>query len=181
MLDLYLSTVRVRINQTEFPEGIYLFWHSKMLIGWRLFRGKNFNTIISRSKDGEILSAILERWSYKISRGSSSKGGKEALDELVVDADQRHYAALTPDGPRGPALEVKNGALSLAYKTKLPLIPVRINYSSKKILSRSWDKFEIPLPFSLCEVTIGSKYAYDKILDGTELIRFKNKLKSEMN
>ena len=152
-----------------------------MLIGWRLFKGKNFNTIVSKSKDGEILSNVLTRWSYKIARGSSSSGGKEALDELIQSVQENHFAALTPDGPRGPALEIKNGALALAFKTKLPLIPVSINYSRKKILSKSWDRFEIPMPFSTCEIIIGDKIPYDSVIEGEALNVFKNKLKAGMN
>ncbi|CAN5484230.1 hypothetical protein BH10BAC5_BH10BAC5_24800 [soil metagenome] len=179
-MDIYLSTIRIRIDSDVFPEGIYIFWHSKMLIGWRLFKGKNFNTIVSRSNDGEILSNVLTRWSFKIARGSSSKGGKEALDELTGSLKNFHFAALTPDGPRGPAMEIKNGALSLAFKSGLPLIPVSINYSKKKVLLKSWDKFEIPSLFSTCTVKIGSKYRYIEKLENNELIEFKNRLKLEM-
>lgn len=181
MLDAYLSTVRVKVNQSTFPEGIYLFWHSKMLIGWRLFKGKNFNTIVSKSKDGEILTNILTKWDYFVARGSTSKDGKEALGNLISEVKKKHFAALTPDGPRGPAMEIKNGALSLAFKTGLPLIPVRINYSKKKKFIKSWDKFELPYAFTKCEVTLGKKHFYNNILEGEELNTFKNLLKSEMN
>lgn len=169
------------MNKELESEGIYLFWHSKMLIGWRLFKGKRCNTIVSTSKDGDILTNVLDKWDFNIARGSSSKDGKTALDLLVANLKLNKLAALTPDGPRGPAMEMKNGALSLAFKTGLPLIPLRINYNKKKIFVKSWDKFELPFAFTKCEVTVGNKYYYNAILEGEELSIFKNRLKSEMN
>ncbi len=169
------------MNKELDNEGIYLFWHSKMLIGWKLFKGKRCNTIVSTSKDGDILSNILDKWDYNIARGSSSKDGKVALDLLVTNLKMNKLAALTPDGPRGPALEMKSGALSLALKTGLPLIPVRIKYNKKKIFIKSWDKFELPFAFTKCEVTVGNKHYYKEILEAEELNIFKNGLKSEMN
>ncbi|MEO8664950.1 MAG: lysophospholipid acyltransferase family protein, partial [Ignavibacteria bacterium] len=159
---------------------IFIFWHSKMLIGWWLFRKRKSAALVSQSKDGEILNNILERWNYRIVRGSSSKGGKAALQELTALVKDGYSAVITPDGPRGPAKEIKNGALIISMESMVPIIPVRIVYSSKKILKKSWDRFEIPLPFSKCEVHFGSEYNYEKFLEEKELDAFKKKLSGGM-
>ena len=151
-----------------------------MIAGWYLFRNRKAAAIVSQSKDGEILSKILKRWDYIVCRGSSSKGGKEALKELIEFGRQGYSIVITPDGPRGPVNELKNGALIAANECGIPVIPINIKYSSKKILEKSWDKFEIPFPFSKCEVKIGAEYYYEQFLEEEELTDFKNKIKKEL-
>lgn len=151
-----------------------------MLVGWSLFKGRKACALVSQSKDGEILSALLKKWNYKVSRGSSSKGGKEALADLIESANNGYLIVVTPDGPRGPAHQIKNGALIIANECNIPVIPVKIKYSSKKILTKSWDNFEIPYPFSRCEVTFGSEFFYNEYLDEAKLTEFKNNLAAEL-
>ena len=186
LIKILVSTLRVKIsNQSPLEnalnkKAVFIFWHSQMLLGWSLFKNKTSYALVSQSKDGEILSALLKKWNYKVSRGSSSKGGKEALSDLITAAKNDYSIVITPDGPRGPAGKIKNGALIVSHDTGIPVIPVKINYSSKKILEKSWDKFEIPYPFSKCEVTFGNEYFYTEYLDETKLTEFKNKLASEL-
>ena len=80
-----------------------------MLLGWWLFRDKNFSALVSQSKDGEILTNILNSWGYNVMRGSSSKGGKKALEELI-SVSLKSSVVMTPDGPRGPAGVSPTGA-----------------------------------------------------------------------
>ncbi|MCB0725424.1 MAG: lysophospholipid acyltransferase family protein [Ignavibacteriae bacterium] len=180
LLPVYLLTVRTKIfgNVPE-KNAIFIFWHNKMLIGWRLFKGKRYTALVSQSKDGEILSRMLKKWKYNVVRGSSSKGGKEALDEIASDK-LNSSVVITPDGPRGPAGIIKNGALILSNKTGFPIIPVSISYSRSKVLSKSWDKFEIPLPFSTCTVKFGDEFYYSEYLPDPELDQFKTRLAKQM-
>lgn len=181
-INTYLKTIQFRIH--NMPDSskkyIFIFWHSKMLTGWHLFKGRGYSALVSQSEDGEILSNILVKWKYQITRGSSSKGGKEALRELKDFLNNGNSVVMTPDGPRGPAKEIKNGALILSYETSIPILPVKIIYNKKKILERSWDKFEIPLPFSGCEVYFGNEFHYNKYLNEDELKKFKRRLSEEM-
>ena len=62
----------------------------------------------------------------------------------------------------------------------MPIIPVKIVFEKKKILTKSWDRFEIPMPFSKCEVSFGNKYFYDTILEDEKLDDLKNKISGEM-
>lgn len=181
LLDLLIMTLRIECSgfPDEHNRSVYIFWHSKMLVGWWLFKNKNFTALVSQSKDGEILSNVLKSWGYKVLRGSSSKGGKEALDELI-DSAKQNSVVLTPDGPRGPAEIIKNGALIISNKSSIPVVPVRIIYKSKKILSKSWDKFEIPYPFSKCEVVFGEGVHYPEYLEDAKLEIFKKSLSQKM-
>lgn len=182
LIKVLVSTLRVKITNKNAlsKKAVFIFWHSQMLAGWSLFKNKKSCTLVSQSNDGEILSVLLKKWNYKVSRGSSSKGGKEALHELIDAANKGSSIIITPDGPRGPARQIKNGALIVAYECSMPIIPVKIIYSSKKILVKSWDRFEIPYPFSKCEVSFGSEYFYNEYLIEAKLTEFKNKLASQL-
>jgi lysophospholipid acyltransferase (LPLAT)-like uncharacterized protein len=151
-----------------------------MLIGWWLFKKDNFFALVSKSSDGDILSKLLNGWKYKVIRGSSSKGGKDALEHLIDEIDNGSSVVITPDGPRGPENKIKNGALIISNKTGFPIIPIKINYLKKKILLKSWDKFEIPLPFSKCEVSFGCSFYYKEFLYDDKLVNFKFELSSQM-
>jgi lysophospholipid acyltransferase (LPLAT)-like uncharacterized protein len=151
-----------------------------MLIGWWLFKDKKAAALVSQSKDGDILNKLLKKWKYQVVRGSSSKDGKEAIQELIKLINGDHSAVITPDGPRGPVKEMKNGIFIISNKSKIPIIPVKIIYLKKKVLNKSWDKFEIPLPFSQCNVYFGEKYFYEKYLTDDELNDFKKNISKEM-
>lgn len=127
--------------------AVIAFWHGYMLPVWRFFSDKNSSALISQSKDGEILAEILEKWNYKLARGSSSTGGKEALGKLTELA-RTGYALITPDGPRGPLRKLKAGAVIAAQLSQSPLVLCQVKIKSKYTFKKSWDFFEFPLPFS---------------------------------
>ena len=151
-----------------------------MMIGWWLFKDRRSAALVSQSKDGDILNSLLMNWEYKIVRGSSSKGGKDAIQALTEIVNKNYSAVITPDGPRGPAGEIKNGALIISNRCGIPVMPVKIIYQRKKILTKSWDKFEIPLPFSECDVYFGNEYSYEKYLSENELAELKKTISNEM-
>ena len=108
--------------------------------------------MVSASKDGGLLARILERFGAQPVRGSSSRRGPQALLELTSWAERGYDLAITPDGPRGPCYVVQDGAIALAQLTGFPLVPVAYNLNWK-IRLKSWDRFQIPLPFARCDVT----------------------------
>jgi lysophospholipid acyltransferase (LPLAT)-like uncharacterized protein len=109
--------------------------------------------MVSASKDGAFLTAILEAFKVQPVRGSSSRRGPQALRELTSWAKNGFDLAITPDGPRGPRYVIQDGIMSLAQLTGLPIIPVSYHLS-RKIQVNSWDRFQIPLPFCRCEVSV---------------------------
>lgn len=159
---LLCITLRVKKNNSSLFENyrknntqcVIAFWHGSMLVGWYLHRPRNGGPVaalVSQSEDGEILSATLVRWGYAMIRGSSHIGGKEAM-QLMVDAiTQGNSLCITPDGPTGPRHQMKMGAVRAAQRTHVPLFLVGIGANRKKML-KSWDRFEIPLPFSKVSV-----------------------------
>lgn len=148
----------------EQPNGpaIYCFWHNRLALCTAVYErfNKRLNptqgvvALVSASRDGAFLSAILKSFRAHPVRGSSSRRGPQALLELTTWAERGYDLAITPDGPRGPRYRVQEGVMSLAQLTGLPVIAVG-SYLSLKIRLKSWDAFQIPLPFARCEVRIG--------------------------
>ena len=110
--------------------------------------------LVSASKDGAFLASILECFGVQPVRGSTSRRGPQALLELTGWAERGYDLAITPDGPRGPRYEVQEGVMGLAQVTGLPIIPASYHLNWK-VQAKSWDRFQIPLPFASCEVAIG--------------------------
>jgi hypothetical protein len=109
--------------------------------------------LVSASKDGALLAAVLETFGVEQIRGSSSRRGPQALLELTSLAEQGYDLAVTPDGPKGPRYVVQQGVIALAQVTGLPIIPVTCN-TRRKLCLKSWDGFQIPLPFSRCDLIL---------------------------
>jgi len=143
------------------PPGptIYCTWHNRLALSMTAYFGfiKKHNetqglaAMVSASKDGGFLAAILRCFNVQPVRGSSSRRGPQALLELTTWAERGYDLALTPDGPRGPRYEVQDGVTSLAQVTGLHVVPCSWNLGWK-LQIKSWDGFQIPLPFSRCDM-----------------------------
>lgn len=105
----------------------------------------------SASKDGAIVAGIIQRFGAQPVRGSSSRRGVHAMKEMVKWAKKGYDLAVTPDGPRGPKYTVQHGIVTLAQMTGHPILPISYTLS-QKITLKSWDNFQIPIPFSRCDV-----------------------------
>jgi len=159
---------------------VIAFWHGTMLVPWFINRNKNFGALVSNSKDGDLLAKLLSKWNYKVARGSSHSGGKEALATLLNFTDKNYSVAITPDGPTGPPHKMKAGAVVTAKKTGTPLVLLGINYTKKYILN-SWDKFQIPKPFSKIYVIYSRPIFIDKNLSYDETSGIILKCEAELN
>ncbi|MFH1052647.1 MAG: lysophospholipid acyltransferase family protein [bacterium] len=154
LLKIISKTWRFQITGTNpGSPGILAFWHGDMLAVWKYFSDVNPVAVISQSRDGEILSGLLSKWNYSLIRGSSSKGSKEALTEIVEKASN-NLVLITPDGPRGPYHEFKPGAVVAAQRSGTKLYLCNVKMSSKFRFKKSWDKFSLPLPFSKISLNI---------------------------
>jgi lysophospholipid acyltransferase (LPLAT)-like uncharacterized protein len=127
--------------------AIYSLWHARLLPGTWAYRGRGVAALISRSRDGDRIAALVERLGYVTARGSSSRGGREGYAEMVRWAERGRSLTLTPDGPRGPAGVVKIGVVRLASVTGLPVLPTACA-SRPAWFARSWDRFLVPPPFA---------------------------------
>lgn len=133
---------------------IYCFWHDRILSSTYFFRDKKIIVMTSQSFDGECIARTIVNFGYGASRGSSSRGGVGALIEMIKFMKEGFPGAFTVDGPRGPRYEAKAGPCILAKKTGNPLIPFVIE-TEGFWQTRSWDRLQIPKPFSKAKVIFG--------------------------
>ena len=161
---LLAATLRYRVDGglSRLPEApvIFALWHNRLGLCMKAYEGfvrphhDKLAALISPSKDGALLARILQEFGVQPVRGSSSRRGAQAVLELTSWAERGYNLAVTPDGPRGPCYVVQEGVMALAQVTGLPIVPYscRIGW---KIRVKSWDRFQIPLPFARCEMTFG--------------------------
>ncbi len=168
IVNLVIKTYRIDIQNSDAvkkvlnndKQFIVAFWHGRMLIPWYVHKNYKVAALVSKSKDGEILTRLLKNWNYKVVRGSSHIGGKEALKIMEDKLDEGFSFAITPDGPTGPPHKMKPGAVVLAHRKKVPLFLIG-TASKKHYVFNSWDKFQVPKPFSKI-VVIYSEPVYIK-------------------
>ncbi len=134
-------------------QPIYTFWHDRILLSTYFWRRRGIVVMTSQSFDGEYIARFIQRFGYGAARGSSSRGGVGALVEMVKLMRAGRPAAFTIDGPRGPRHEAKMGAVLLAKKTGSPILPFAIN-AARYYAAPSWDRFQIPMPFTRARVLI---------------------------
>jgi len=187
------ATLRYRWND---PSGrfvnppstrsIFALWHNRLVLcpeAHRLYRKRNGGlptaALVSASKDGGFLAAVLEHFRIQPVRGSSSRRGARALLELTKWAKQGYSLAITPDGPRGPCYVVQEGIVSLAQLTGLPIVPFSYNVRWK-IRLNSWDRFVIPLPFSECDMNVGVPIHVPRDASQEQRAAFREQLQSAL-
>jgi lysophospholipid acyltransferase (LPLAT)-like uncharacterized protein len=125
---------------------IYAFWHEYLFVPSYVYARPDTAVLIGLHADGELLTQINERFGFQVIRGSSTRGGTTALLRMLRDGKSRHFG-LTPDGPQGPRRKCQFGAVYLASRTGMPIVPVGFGYG-RCWRARSWDRFAVPVPFS---------------------------------
>jgi lysophospholipid acyltransferase (LPLAT)-like uncharacterized protein len=141
----------IRKNQGQV---IYAFWHGRMLILSYSHRWQKIHVLISQHRDGELIARIIERLGFVSIRGSTTRGGTKALFEMAKKGASGYDVGITPDGPKGPKFKVQLGAIYIAQRSEMPIIPITNSAKSRWTLS-SWDGFLIPKPFSKAVIMIG--------------------------
>ncbi len=137
----------------ELPIGpaVVAFWHGDMLPVWKQFEQSDSVALISQSRDGSLLAQLVGRWGFTTVRGSSSRGGSEALSSMVGALRSGRRVLITPDGPVGPQHQMKPGAVIAAHRARVPLVLCRVK-ADLAIHGSNWDRFLIPLPFAAIEL-----------------------------
>jgi hypothetical protein len=133
---------------------LYTLWHGRMFLSIQAHRQEGIATMASRSKDGEVIARWLEANGYRVVRGSSSRGGSQALREMVREVRAGRHAALTVDGPRGPARVAQAGAVWLAKATGNPVLPFHLE-ADRYWTVNSWDRTQIPKPYATVAIAMG--------------------------
>jgi lysophospholipid acyltransferase (LPLAT)-like uncharacterized protein len=139
---------------------VLAIWHQNLLAGIMAQTGKTHVVIISRSKDAKPVSYACNKLGHITKHGSSKKkmvdkGGKLAKDEMIEVMKTGIPGALTVDGPKGPAFEVKPGIIDMAKKANVMIVPYTLAFSSYWEFN-SWDTFRIPKPFSKILISYGT-------------------------
>ena len=168
LVSLLARTIRWKVEDRSGCFGldqtqpvIFAIWHNRLALAMTLHRkvicrhqpNRRAAGLVSASRDGGLLARILELYGVRPIRGSSSRRGGPALRELIQSARQGYDLAITPDGPKGPAYVMQPGVIALAQLTGLPIVPVGYWLGWKKTLG-SWDRFQVPLPFTRCHVIV---------------------------
>jgi lysophospholipid acyltransferase (LPLAT)-like uncharacterized protein len=188
------ATVRFRLDDrsgyfSSPPNEALIFavWHNRLSLSLTLYENfvrrhqpeRKFACLVSASKDGGLLARVMELFRVEPVRGSSSRRGAQALRELVAWGNRGYDLAITPDGPRGPCYTVRDGVIATAQLTGLTIVPAsyRLNW---KIQLKSWDRFQIPLPFTRCDITTGRVMRVPREATEAERETLRQQLEAEM-
>jgi len=187
---LWARTLRLQVedphNVVAFVRNqpvIFAIWHNRLLLLPRVFDpcfpSRQSFGLISPSRDGDLVSILIERSGYGTIRGSSSRKGAIALRQLVDTLASGSNVLLTPDGPRGPVYEASQGVVFLAQKTGAAVVPIHMEYSSSWRL-KSWDRFFVPRPFAKLRAIFGApiQVASDPNQFEAERLRLQNAMMS---
>ena len=177
----FLRTVRFSLvthpdlDATQSAPWVLAFWHGQQFALHRWKKRRRTTVLVSLSDDGEIQTGALSSLGLVVERGSSSRGGAMGLKGIVRRMRQGHDAAFAVDGPRGPRGVVRGdgnrvGAILAARLGGGSVVPLASACSSAWVLARTWDRFEIPRPFSRVAVALGAPLD-PRGLDGDTLAR----------
>jgi lysophospholipid acyltransferase (LPLAT)-like uncharacterized protein len=176
------ATWRVRTSgrDTIGAGGLGATWHCNLLLGTVFFRDRGIAMCVSRSRDGDLIAAILRRIGYaEPPRGSSSRGGSTALRQLVRMLQSGVAVGLLTDGPRGPARRSKPGVVGLARLTGVPITPFVLS-ARPRLRLRSWDRTLLPMPFARVVCRFGDPIAVPRDADPDREERLCRELDGEL-
>lgn len=193
VIRLIYRTLRIDYIDENYPRDIWgqgdnfilSFWHDQLLLmapgyqGAQADRKVGTKILISQSKDGELIARTMEFLGLGAVRGSSSRGGREALREMMKMAQEPDDIVFTPDGPRGPRHVAKMGVAQISKMTKRPVVPIAF-VVSKGFRFSSWDKFLFPYPFARGVYAFGEPLSYrseenlDQFLERIEIAMLDN-------
>ncbi len=183
MSKLWSYTLRVRRVGFEAVEDVVArnerfilsFWHRRLFMMPLAYpfqrKDRGVAILSSDSRDGERSAATWRWFGIHAVRGTASDDGAKALVRMILAVKQGWDFGITPDGPRGPLMELKPGVVALARKTGAWIIPVTLAFDRQFEL-KTWDRMVIPLPFATCTIRYGTPYRLPpKAEDNAEAVR----------
>jgi lysophospholipid acyltransferase (LPLAT)-like uncharacterized protein len=188
-LKLLFRTTRIEII-CELPElnpyeydgpkrFLYCVWHD--LMAFPIFAGKHTHTsaLVSRHQDGSFLAESMRLVGISAVRGSTKRGGTQAVRQLMSVAENKHIV-ITPDGPRGPRRKIKNGIVFLASHSGRPIVPLAVSCRRFRRIRGSWTDMLLPLPFTKAYLLAGTPIHVPPGLTRDELNRYAEVLQHAM-
>lgn len=189
LIRLWIGSLRYRYqpigpnvdpNQPGFKDRyIYALWHENMLLLAYQYSRPDIAVLISQHADGQLITEVVRRLGMGVVRGSSTRGGIEAVRRMLKLGNNGHLA-ITPDGPRGPRRNLQLGLIYLASRTGLPIVPVGIGYQRPWRL-KSWDRFALPRPFTLATCVTAPPIVVPPELGVEELEAFRQRTEQAMS
>ena len=167
---LYSLTFQFRVENEKYWQDLLnrgtpillCGWHQQFFAAIRYFKTySKFNPglMISRSKDGDLISGVANRTGWHTPRGSSSRGGKQAMDAMIDHLNTHGFGAHILDGPRGPMGIVKPGVIRMAHRTGVLVVPFYVHGEDAWYFN-SWDRFMLPKPFSRVTLHFGTPLSF---------------------
>lgn len=184
-LKIWYMTTKKEFNGKVADEPVILAcWHNRLIFSVfpyeKGFRKRTY-AIASPSRDGQYVADLIQAMGVKaVIRGSSKKRGAEALFEAIKRTKEGYNICMTPDGPRGPKYELKEGAVMIASKSNAKIQPYIINASSYWSL-KSWDNFQIPKPFSKITINFGEPIDVPRKLSKDDVEKYRKLIEDEIN
>ena len=145
--------------------AIFAFWHGRMMMLPSFSPpSRAMRVLISHHRDGKLISTVIGHLGQHTISGSSSRGGKEAVGEILRALERGDNVSITPDGPRGPAQVAAAGVAAIARLSGRPVLPVTFAGSRVRHLS-SWDRFMLALPFGRIVFCAGAPIVIERDAD----------------
>jgi lysophospholipid acyltransferase (LPLAT)-like uncharacterized protein len=160
-------------------QPVMAFWHGRILPATIYFRNRGIVVITSENFDGEWIAGIIERFGYGTARGSTSRGGRKALIQMVRDMEAGKPAGFTLDGPRGPARVAQAGAVWLSKATGNPVLPFHLE-ADRHWTINSWDQTQIPKPFSTVALVVGEPFVVPEDADDERIEAWRRHLEAQL-
>ena len=159
---------------------IVAFWHNRLAMMPACWPSRQpFHMLISSHPDGQLVAAAISHFGLKTIAGSSTRGGGDAMRNLVRALRRGESIGVTPDGPRGPRMVAGDGVLALARLSGVPILPASISVSHRIVLN-TWDRLIIPLPFGHGAMIWGNPIAVPRDADDVTLAALKTRLEEEL-
>jgi lysophospholipid acyltransferase (LPLAT)-like uncharacterized protein len=160
LIKLIGGTTRWQIEGRENWEAagktpIYALWHNRVFLATHFLRHRRIVVMTSQSFDGEYIARFIKRFGFGTARGSSTRGATSAFVQMVRLMRAGCPTAFTVDGPKGPRYIAKMGPVRLARKTGQPILPFTIT-ARRYWEVKSWDRFQVPLPFTRALISFAS-------------------------
>lgn len=159
------------------PVVAFLHGRSFMLLGANSAGrgGRRWFSMCSKSADGDAMARLEERLGYEVVRGSTGRGGVQAIVDMIYAVRERpgSGASLAVDGSRGPRGRVQGGIIVLAQRTGGIVLPVTASASSAWIFKRAWDRTLLAKPFSRVEIVFGEPFEVPAKMTAPEFERLR--------
>lgn len=187
---IYCATFRLVVeNEKEWMKHLtngnpvlLCTWHQQFFSAIRHFQryGKfQPSLMISQSRDGQIVAGVAERSGWTTVRGSSSRGGRQALKQMIRNLKRSQLAGHIVDGPQGPSGVVKTGIIRMAHATDAVVVPFYVS-AEKAWYFNSWDRFLLPKPFSRVSLRFGDMMKFERTKSKDQIERQRKQLEDAM-